>query len=205
MYPSPQVSDLSAFSGRDQATYTGYANAALLQATIRFTFLTEITSPTQLTGYNNLTAEDQQVLALNGICSLADSIYLSFPYQGVIASPLNSETVGTWSYTKEATNGAGGSAYRLQAAAQELSMANTGIPMFDMAVQLLSLRTIASGIFHGGTTVFDHGGEARRASMGAIMIHEGPDGRRSVMGPEDMHLFDIPFDVNGEGFPGDPG
>ncbi len=202
MYPVPLVSDLATFSGRDEATYTGYANAALLQATVRFTFLTEVTDPKQFTGYNNLTVADQTELALYGICSLADSIYLQFPYQGVVASPLNSETVGTWSYTKEATSGAGGSAYRLQAGAMELSMASTGIPMFDLAVQLLALRTIASGVYHGGTTVFDHG-EHRRA-MGAVMVYEGPDGRRAIMGPEDENLMQFPFDINGESFPGDP-
>lgn len=202
MYPVPQVSDLSAFSGRDQATYTGYANAALLQATIRFTFLTEITDPKQFTGYNALTAADQAVLALNGICALADNIYLAFPYQGAVASPLNSETLGTWTYSKEATSGAGGSAYRLQAGALELSMASTGIVLFDLAVQLLALRTIASGVYHGGMTVFDHG--ERRAAEGSIMIYEGPDGRRMIMGPGDENLINFPFDMNGEGFPGDP-
>jgi hypothetical protein len=202
IYPVPLVSDLATFSGRDAASYTGYANAALLQATIRFTFLTEITSPTQFTGYNDLLPADQQELALYGICALADNIYLGFPYQGVMASPLNSETIGTWTYTKEATSGAGGAAYRLQAGAMELSMASTGITLFDMAVQLLALRTIASGVYHGGTTVFDHG--ERRRAMGAIMIHEGLDGRRAVMGPEDMNLFDFPFSVSGESYPGDP-
>jgi hypothetical protein len=203
MYPVPAVSDLAKFSGRDEATYTGYANAALLQATIRFTFLTEVTDPNQFTGYNALTAEDQQVLALQGICSLADNIYLSFPYQGVQASPLNSETVGTWTYAKTVTTGAGGSMSRMAPAAMELSMANTGIALFDMAVQLLALRTIASGVFHGATTVFDHG--ERRAALGDIMVYEGPDGRRMILGPGDEHLIDFPFDMNGESFPGDPG
>jgi hypothetical protein len=201
VYPVPQVSDLAAFSGRPESTYTPYANAALLQATIRFTFLTEVTNPAQFTGYNALTAEDQQVLALNGICALADSIYLGFPYQGVVASPLNSETTGTWTYTKTATTGAGGSADRLQAGAMELSIASTGIPMFDMAVQLLALRTITSGVFHGGMTVFDDG--ERRGALGAIMVYEGPDGRRAIMGPEDRNLIDFPFDYNGESFPSD--
>jgi hypothetical protein len=201
VYPVPQVSDLAKFSGRDEATYTGYANAALLQATIRFTFLTEVTNPNQFTGYNALTPQDQAVLALNGICSLADNIYLSFPYQGVQASPLNSETVGTWSYTKTVMTGAGSRA--LAANAMELSMASTGIALFDMAVQLLALRTIASGVFHGGTTVFDHG--ERRAALGEIMIHEGADGRRYILGPGDENLIDFPFDYNGQSFPGDPG
>jgi hypothetical protein len=200
VYPVPAISDLSAFSGRAEATYTGYANAALLQSTIRFTFLTEVTDPASFTGYNALTAGDQQVLALNGICALADNIYLSFPYQGAAASPMNAETIGTWSYTKAVTTGSGARA--LAANAIELSQASTGIVLFDMAVQLLSLRTIASGVFHGSMSVFD-GGE-RRPAMGAVMVYEHGDGHRSIMGPADEDLINFPFDYNGESFPSDP-
>ena len=195
---------MASFSGRPEATYVnGPASSALLQATIRFSFLTEVTDPNSFTGYGMLTAADQQLLALQGICSLADSIYLQFPYQQVIASPLNSETVGSYGFTKQATNGAGGSAYRLQAAAQELSMANTGIPMFDLAVQLLALRTIASGVFHGGMSVFDEG--ERRAAIGAALFYEDGTGRRWVLGPEDRNLIDFPFSISGESYPMDPG
>lgn len=204
MYPVPLVSDLAAFSGRDEATYTGYANASLLQATIMFTFLTEVTSPAQFTGYNALTVADQQMLALQGICSLADNIYLKLPYAGVIASPLNSETIGVWTYTKAAMTGAGSRA--LQASALELSMSSTGVALFDMAVQLLALRTIASGVFHDGVSVFEEG--ERRGGLGSVMIFEHGDGRRSIMGPEDRDLIDFPFgggDVNGSMFPSDPG
>jgi hypothetical protein len=197
------VSDLAAFSGRDEATYTGYANSALLQATIRFTFLTEITDPGQLTGYNALTAADQAMLALQGICSLADTIYLQFPYQQAQASPLNSETIGSYTYTKEATTGAGGAMYRMQAGAMELSMATTGIPLFDTAVQLLSLRTMASGVYSEGMSVFDEG--ERRAALGAGLFIEDDNGRRWILGPEDRNLHDFPFSVSGQDFPMDPG
>jgi len=203
VYPIPQVSDLAVYSGRNEATYTGYANSALLQSTLRFTFLTEVTDPAQFTGYNALTAADQATLALNGILALADSIYLQFPYQQVMASPLNNETVGSYSYAKTEVQGVGGSMSRLAPAAMELSMGTTGIPMFDMAVQLLSLRTMASGIFHGGMSVFDEG--ERRSSLGSIMVFESDDGRRSIMGPGDRDLISFPFDTNGEAFPGDPG
>lgn len=203
MYPVPSVSNMAAFSGRDESTYTSYANSALLQATVQFTFLTEITDPAQLTGYNALTADDQQVLALQGICALGDDIYLKHPYQGVIASPLNSETIGAWTYTKSVMTGAGARA--MQATALELSLGSTGIALFDMAVQLLALRTMAAGVYHSGVSVFDDG--ERRGALGAIMIYEHGDGRRSVMGPEDRNLISFPFggDVNGESFPGDPG
>jgi hypothetical protein len=203
VYPVPAVSDLAAFSGRDEATYTAYANSALLQSTIRFTFLTEITDPKQFTGYNALTGADQTMLALQGICALADSIYLQFPYQQAQASPMNSETIGSYSYTKEATSGAGGAMYRMQAGAQELSMGTTGIPLFDTAVQLLSLRTIASGVFAEGMSVFEEG--ERRSALGSGLFIEDDNGRRWILGPEDHNLYNFPFDVNAQSFPSDPG
>jgi hypothetical protein len=199
----PQVSDLAAFSGRDEATYTSYANSALLQATIRFTFLTEVTDPSQLSGYNALTADDQAALALNGICALADSIYLQFPYQQAMASPLNSETLGSYTFEKVAGMGMGGSMSRMAPAALELSMATTGIPLFDMAVQLLALRTIASGVFHEGMSVFEEG--ERRAALGSALYFETDDGRRWILGPEDHNLLNAPFDVNAQSYPADPG
>lgn len=203
MYPVPMISDLSAFSGRPQATYTNYADSALLQATIRFTFLTEVTDPSQLTGYNALSAGDQATLAQQGILALADTIYLQFPYQQAQASPLNSETVGSYSYQKTMTMGMGGSMSRLAPAALELSMATTGVPLFDMAVQLLALRTIASGVFHEGVSVFEEG--ERRGSMGAALYYEDDDGRRWVLGPEDHNMRSLPFDMNAQSFPMDPG
>lgn len=204
MYPVPAVADLALFSGRDQATYTSYANSALLQATIRFTFLTEVTDPASFTGYNQLSAVDQAELALKGICALADNIYLQFPYQQVIASPLNEETVGSTSFTKEMSMGSGGSMSRMAPAALELSMATTGIPLFDMAVQLLSLRTLASGVYSGGVTAFEGGERRSKHSIGAWV--EDKHGRLFVLGPEDRDNIDFPgFDVNAQGFPGDPG
>lgn len=204
MYPVPSLSDLATFSGRPEPTYTGYATSALLQATIRFTFLTEITDPTQLSGYNALTAADQAVLALQGICALADNIYLQFPYQQAIASPLMSETLGSYTYAKGSAMGGGGSMSRMAPAAMELSMGTTGVQLFDMAVQLLSLRTIASGVFHDGMSLFEEG--ERKSALGAgLYITEDGTGRRWILGPEDHDNINFPFDVNSQGFPGDPG
>ena len=203
MYPVPTISDLALYSGRDEATYTAYANSALLQATIRFTFLTEVTDPGQFTGYNALSVADQVSLALHGILALADNIYLQFPYQQVMASPLDSETIGSYSFAKSIGQGPGGSIARVNAGALELSMANTGIPMFDLAVQLLALRTIASGVYHDGMSVFDEG--ENRAALGAILVHEDMNGRRVILGPGDENLVNFPFDVNAQSFPMDPG
>jgi hypothetical protein len=89
-------------------------------------------------------------------------------------------------------------------AAMELSMGTTGVQLFDMAVQLLSLRTIASGVFHDGMSLFEEG--ERKSALGAgLYITEDGTGRRWILGPEDHDNINFPFDVNSQGFPGDPG
>lgn len=205
MYPVPVIADLANFSGRPAATYTGYANSALLQATIRFTHLTEITDPSQIQGFGAISAADNQLLAFNGILSLADNIYLQFPYQQAIASPFNSEMIGSYNYSKSAMGGAGGTMSRLAPAALELNLDKTGIVLFDLAVQMLALRTRAAGVFHDGVSVFDRG--ERRPAMGASLFIERDDGRRFVLGPEDHNLFSVfpGLDINAPEFPQDPG
>jgi hypothetical protein len=84
----------------------------------------------------------------------------------------------------------------------ELSMATTGIPLFDMAVELLALRTIASGVFSESVSVFEGG--SRRAALGSVLVYEDRGGQRFVMGPGDEDLLNFPFDMNSEGFPSDP-
>jgi hypothetical protein len=97
--PVPTLSQLSDFSGRPAASYTGYANSALLQAAIVFTTVTEV-------GYNAeqdffaLTADDQ-LLATQGILAYADWIYLRQPYQQLIAAPVMSETIGGYCVDEE--------------------------------------------------------------------------------------------------------
>ena len=72
MYPVPLVTDLAIFSGQPESAYTSFATAALAQAAIMFTFKTEITDPSQFTGYDNITPLDAQSLATTGICAMAD-------------------------------------------------------------------------------------------------------------------------------------
>ena len=100
MYPVPTLGQLSFFSGRPESSYNGYAIAALTLAAVEFTFKTEITNPTQFSGYNNISAADAQQLATMGICAMADYLYLRQPYQGAIANPMQSENIGSYSYTK---------------------------------------------------------------------------------------------------------
>lgn len=207
MYPIPTISELSTYSGRDEATYnTAVANTALLQATLRFTIVTEISDPAQINGYMALSQADMQLLAKQGILSLADSIYLQFPYQQAQASPFNSETLGGYTYQKNSTFGMGGSMSRLAPAALELSLDTTGIPLFDLAVRTLARRTLAAGIFHEGMSLFEEG--ERKSAMGASMFTETTTGRRWILGPEDHNNFVGPVfggDVNGQMFPQDPG
>lgn len=199
MYPVPQITDLSTFSGRPEASYTAFATAALAQAAILFTFKTEITDPSQLNGYNNITAADAATLATQGICAMADWLYLRQPYQQAIAGPMQNETIGSYSYSKPIQEMA------RNAAALEVTGEATGVPMFDLAVQMLSLRTIAGGVFSASLQVFERPHD--RDDLAQFQIRCDPcTGQLYVAGPADMNKLDWPlFDVNSESFPSDPG
>lgn len=202
MYPAPTTTDLATYSGRPETTYTTYASQALLQATIRFTFLTEVWSLDELPTPGGMSLADAQQLATTGICALADDLYLKQPYQATMANPLQTETIGSYSYSKAMANGGmGGSMSRMAPGAMELNMENTGIPLFDLATQLFAKRTLAGGVVSGSVTVFEEGGKAD----GAQLYIEDSTGRQWVLGPMDKDQLDIPYDINGEAFPSDPG
>jgi hypothetical protein len=198
MITVPTVVQLADWSGRPEASYSGFATSALLQATIMFATVTELTPD----DFGTLAAEtdsggqtaDYQ-LAIQGILAMADYVYLRQPYQQVIASPLTSENIGSYSYAKAASQ------VGRNAAALEVTGENTGITLYDLAVQFLAKRTRAGGVSTGGITVFEEGSEIDSAQM---MIRNG-DGRICILGPSDRDQFDIPFDVNAESFPVDPG
>ena len=128
MYPVPVIGDLAYFTGRPESSYTGFAVSALAQAAIMFTFKTEISDPSQFGGYKNITEADAQKLATTGICEMADYLYLRQPYQQAIANPMQSETIGSYSYSKPFQQMA------RNAAALEVTGEATGVPMFDLAV-----------------------------------------------------------------------
>ena len=198
MYPVPLISDLSTYSGQPQTAYTTFATAALAQAAIMFTFKTEITDPSQFTGYANITPADAQSLATSGICSLADYLYLRQPYRQVIASPMENETIGSYTYSKPIAEMA------RNAAALEVTGEALGIPMFDLAVQMLAKRTLAGGIFSGGISVFEKPRD--RDGKAELRVHRDPEtGALAVLGPADLNVIDWPmFDVNSEMSPHDP-
>jgi hypothetical protein len=202
VYPVPTVAQLAFFSGRPESSYSGYAVAALTLATLEFTFRTEITDPSQFTGYNNITAADAQLLATNGICAYADYLYLRQPYAQVIASPMQNENVGSYAYSKPLQEMA------RNAAALEVTGEQTGVPLFDRAVQVLSLRTLAGGVSSGAVRVFDLKADDcyPERSMPVRLLTDPDTGTLYVSGPADRDELDWPFfDINAESFPVDPG
>ncbi len=140
-----------------------------------------------------------QLMAVQAILSLADTIYLQFPYQQIQASPLRGESMGSRQYTKQ------GSLTRASASALELSLENTGVPMFDMAVRALARRTLMAGVFHEGMTIFEEG--SRDSRTGVSQAIETATGRRWILGPADRDQFSVlpGGDVNAQMFPADPG
>ncbi len=130
-WPVPTPAELAEYAGRPLASYTGYVNSALLQAAMMFTVLAELGAG----DYNGMQPDFQQ-LANMGIMAMADHLYLRFPYQQVIASPLQEEDIGSYSYTKPVQEMA------RNAQAIEVNAEKTGIDMFDLAVRRLAKRQI---------------------------------------------------------------
>ncbi len=127
MLASPKVSDLAQFTGRSTNTFNNYAIEALAQATLLFYLASGLESyPTD---------ETLKTLAENGILDMADKIYLSQPYREATASPYQSETIGSYSYSKS-----------LQAVKKGDA---TGVMWFDLAVN--KLKAGGTGIGSGGS------------------------------------------------------
>jgi hypothetical protein len=191
MYPVPTIPQLAVYSGRAEGSYAQYAMQALLESTIMFSALTEITDPSGL-------SSDDQLLALNGVLSMADYIYLRKPYAQVLANPMQSETIGSYSYSKVMAEVA------RNAAALEVTGEATGVIMFDLAVRLLSRRTRAGGVFSEAISMFD-GLQGDGKDGHAFLWWDTCEKRMWVLGPEDRDQMNIPFDINAQVFPQDPG
>lgn len=196
MIPVPTVLQLASFSGRDEASYTSYAESALIQACIQFTISTEITAD----AFNGL-APDDLLLAQQGILAYADYIYLQHPYQQVLASPLQGETIGSYTYSKPPP------VEMRNIQAQELGVTLTGVHLWDLALQYLSRRQRAAGVFFGQVKVFDRD---RSDPAGVTMVRRNcRTGELELLGPMDLDRLNIPGlavpDINAENFPGDPG
>lgn len=120
---SPTVAELATFTGRASNTFGDYAIEALAQATLLFYLATDLVDyPSD----SNLAK-----LAKNGIMALADQLYLSQPYQDALASPYQSESIGSYSYSKAVKAVKKGDA--------------TGIMWFDLAVNKLKAGSASIG------------------------------------------------------------
>ena len=143
-YPTFTVADLSAFSGRPQASYppTFTNSSALPQATMLFKIGSCLTSVDHLD-------ETQTELVRYAILSMADGIVLAQPFQSVLSNPFSSESIGSYSYSK--VSGA------------IMAGLPTGIAWFDMAIQQLSVcdENGRGDFSSGGIEVFEYDGNFR--------------------------------------------
>lgn len=124
---TPTVEQISVFSGRPVSSYTDFIESAAAQATLMFHFSTCLSEmPTD---------PYEAQLALNGIMAMADTLYLSQPYDAINASPIVSQQIGSTSFTR-ATYGK----FMERIKAGE----DTGVYWYDLAVQRLGVCDLDS-------------------------------------------------------------
>lgn len=135
-YPSFTGKDLSDFSGRPEASYTAqgtFIATALKQATLLFKIGTCL-----------VTLPDDPInleLAHTAILAMADTAILQRPHQTVMASPFQSESLGSYSYSKMSGAASRGT--------------KTGVMWFDLAVEQLSECDRGGNFAGGGIEVFE--------------------------------------------------
>jgi len=158
MLPVPTVAYLAQFTGRDEASFTAFADQALIQSTLLFSVTTNLDE------YPD--DEDLQQLGINAILEMADRIYLEQPYAAAVASPFQSESIGSYSYAK--------GSYAAKAKDKE----RTGLFWWDLAVDQLSLIE-RSLVASGGIDVFEHDS-----------MYTTGDDDRIVLSPSDLAQLD---------------
>ena len=139
-YKTYSTQDLANFTGRPAASFPSsyITNSALPQALLLFKMGTCLASP------DDLSPEEQQLVDF-AVLSMADAIGLASKYATVVASPFNSESIGSYSYSK--------------AARAVQSGDDTGIAWFDMAIRQLSVCDRLDDIaMTGGIEVFERAG-----------------------------------------------
>lgn len=159
LYPKYTKDDLGDFSGRPSQSYSKYSETALAQALLLFKI------GTCLAQFPDDPVKSE--LAKNAILSMADNIFLAQRYQQAAASPFNSETIGSYSYSKTAAAVSSGKP--------------TGIMWFDLAIEQLSVcSTLDDGVATGGGIgMFEYDG--------VVTASSGPDTVR-FLGPQELEL-----------------
>lgn len=150
----PTVSELAKFTGRESNAFGEFAVEALAQATLLFYLATDLE--------NYPDNDSQEALARNGILDMADKIYLSQPYKEATASPYQSETIGSYSYSRTVAAVKKGDA--------------TGVMWFDLAVN--KLRASGSGITASGSI------QGMEWDGVAVV-----DGKAKIIGASDSHSY----------------
>lgn len=165
-YATYTVTDLSAFSGRPVGAYPAYAvETALLQATLLFKISTCLpVLPVE---------QDDQDMVRLAILAYADMIILTMPYAELKANPFNSESLGSYSYSKTPP-GSGRGSFSASAAVASRGE-KSGVMWFDLAVERLGVCWEEDGIpDFGGLETFEFD-EARTAGqIGANLRLLGP-------------------------------
>jgi len=159
MLPAPTLAELALFTGRDESTFPAYATQALAQATLLFSIVTKLDEYPE--------DPDGRQLAINAILEMADRMQLEQPYAASKASPFQSETIGSYSYSK-------GSAFT-----KAREGAATGLFWWDLALDELSLADRAQ-VSSSSVAAFER--EITTAS-----------GDRTIVGPADCVESGIGF------------
>lgn len=137
MLPVPTLDDLSTFTGRPVGAIGAFAPQALAQATLMFSILTK------LTGYPD--DPDLTQLAKNAIMEMADRLLLEQPYQAIKAGPFQSESIGSYSYSRGT-----------QTAVKAQQGLKTGLFWWDTALDELTMPG-QSVLAHGSIQVTPEG------------------------------------------------
>lgn len=167
-WPTYTIADLALNTGRPEASFVPYANVAISQSLLLFKL------------YSCLkdwpTDEVEAELAKQAVLSMADAFVVSQPYSVTAGSPFQSETIGSYSYAK--------SAKQLQAGLP------TGLSWFDLAIQQLGICDSGPGrgVSSGSLTVFENDG----------IFSEDSEGHRTLLGPADFEILDIPTFLSGQ-------
>jgi hypothetical protein len=154
-FPPLTKTDLSQFSGRPETSFKPYVDEALRQAVLLFRIATHRTDfPVE---------QDGADLARNAILDMADWIYLQQAHRKVAASPFTSESIGSYSYSKQVQAVRRGD--------------DTGVMWFDLAVRELAIESEDDRVVSGSIGVFE-----RDLAMAREL-----DGNKSwALGPADI-------------------
>ena len=154
MLTAPTLAQFATFTGRDQASLPAFATEALGQSTLLF--------------YVNTRLEDYPddpalaSLAAYAIMEMADQIMLAQPYAATMNSPFQSETIGSYSYSKG----------RPAKKAETGEM--TGLRWWDLAIDALASAD-RSIVDSGSISAFDRN-----------VTYADDDGHRHVFTPSDV-------------------